>query len=119
MRKQMNGRPKIRLITGLIFLLLMGNAPVFAQLVAFPGAEGAGQFATGGRGTATTASTVFEVTNLSDDGLAGSLGLMSTLIFGFYFLNIGQLPYAILAFSLAGSLSAFLIFNFPYDCMPM
>ncbi|MGB8193151.1 MAG: MraY family glycosyltransferase [Chitinophagaceae bacterium] len=52
--------------------------------------------------------------NLIDgvDGLAGSLGLMSTLIFGFYFLNIGQLPYAILAFSLAGSLSAFLIFNF-------
>ncbi|HYE56450.1 MAG TPA: MraY family glycosyltransferase [Chitinophagaceae bacterium] len=52
--------------------------------------------------------------NLIDgvDGLAGSLGLMSTLIFGIYFLKIDQLPYAILAFSLAGSLSAFLIFNF-------
>jgi UDP-GlcNAc:undecaprenyl-phosphate/decaprenyl-phosphate GlcNAc-1-phosphate transferase len=52
--------------------------------------------------------------NLIDgvDGLAGTLGLMSTLIFGFYFLSIGELPYSILAFSLAGSLSAFLIFNF-------
>ena len=52
--------------------------------------------------------------NLIDgvDGLAGTLGLMSTLIFGFYFLNIDQVAYAILAFALAGSLSAFLIFNF-------
>ena len=52
--------------------------------------------------------------NLIDgvDGLAGSLGLMATLIFGVYFLNNGLIPYAILSFSLAGSLCAFLIFNF-------
>ena len=52
--------------------------------------------------------------NLIDgvDGLAGSLGLMATLIFGIYFLNNGLIPYAILSFSLAGSLCAFLIFNF-------
>jgi UDP-GlcNAc:undecaprenyl-phosphate GlcNAc-1-phosphate transferase len=54
--------------------------------------------------------------NLIDgiDGLAGSLGLLSTVIFGIYFLNVspGLLPYAVVAFSLAGSLLAFLIFNF-------
>lgn len=52
--------------------------------------------------------------NLIDgiDGLAGSLGLLSTVIFGVYFLYVGLLPYAVLAFSLAGSLLAFLIFNF-------
>lgn len=52
--------------------------------------------------------------NLIDgiDGLAGSLGLMAAAIFGFYFLQVNNLPYAVLAFSLAGSLIAFLIFNF-------
>jgi UDP-N-acetylmuramyl pentapeptide phosphotransferase/UDP-N-acetylglucosamine-1-phosphate transferase len=52
--------------------------------------------------------------NLIDgvDGLAGSLGLLSTVIFGVYFLNVGMLPYSVIAFSLAGSLLAFLIFNF-------
>lgn len=52
--------------------------------------------------------------NLIDgvDGLAGSLGLMAMVIFGFYFLKVGAIPYAILAFSMAGALIAFLIFNF-------
>jgi UDP-GlcNAc:undecaprenyl-phosphate GlcNAc-1-phosphate transferase len=52
--------------------------------------------------------------NLIDgiDGLAGSLGLMATSILGFYFLKVNMPSYSILAFSLAGSLAAFLIFNF-------
>ncbi|HTI92306.1 MAG TPA: MraY family glycosyltransferase [Puia sp.] len=52
--------------------------------------------------------------NLIDgiDGLAGSLGLLSTTIFGSYFLYVGMLPYAVIAFALSGSLLAFLIFNF-------
>jgi UDP-GlcNAc:undecaprenyl-phosphate GlcNAc-1-phosphate transferase len=52
--------------------------------------------------------------NLIDgvDGLAGSLGLLSTVIFGIYFLSVNMLPYAVISFSLAGSLLAFLIFNF-------
>ena len=52
--------------------------------------------------------------NLIDgiDGLAGTLGIIAVSIFGFYFLSVQMLPYSILAFSLAGSLLAFLIFNF-------
>jgi len=52
--------------------------------------------------------------NLIDgvDGLAGTLGLMALSIFGFYFLDVNMLSYSILAFSLAGSVLAFLIFNF-------
>ncbi len=52
--------------------------------------------------------------NLIDgiDGLAGSLGLMASIVFGFYFLQVNMPAYSILAFALAGSLAAFLIFNF-------
>ena len=53
--------------------------------------------------------------NLIDgvDGLAGSLGILTTLSFGAYFYFIGQMPYAVMAFALAGSLISFLIYNFP------
>jgi UDP-N-acetylmuramyl pentapeptide phosphotransferase/UDP-N-acetylglucosamine-1-phosphate transferase len=52
--------------------------------------------------------------NLIDgvDGLAGSLALMAAVIFGAYFYAVNMLPYAILSFATAGSLVAFLIFNF-------
>ncbi|MCP2937552.1 undecaprenyl-phosphate alpha-N-acetylglucosaminyl 1-phosphate transferase, partial [Salmonella enterica subsp. enterica serovar Typhimurium] len=52
--------------------------------------------------------------NLIDgiDGLAGSLGLMTTIVFGIYFLQVNMIAYSVLSFSLAGSLIAFLIFNF-------
>ena len=52
--------------------------------------------------------------NLIDgvDGLAGSLGLLTTILFGTYFFYAGQLMYGIMAFSLAGSTLAFLIYNF-------
>ncbi|MEO5907900.1 MAG: MraY family glycosyltransferase [Ginsengibacter sp.] len=52
--------------------------------------------------------------NLIDgvDGLAGSLGLLTSLIFGIYFYFSGEPLYAVLALSLAGSLVAFLIYNF-------
>ncbi|HSU29075.1 MAG TPA: MraY family glycosyltransferase [Chitinophagaceae bacterium] len=51
--------------------------------------------------------------NLIDgvDGLASSLGILTMLIFGSYFFVIGQQAYSLLAFSVAGSLVAFLIFN--------
>jgi UDP-GlcNAc:undecaprenyl-phosphate GlcNAc-1-phosphate transferase len=52
--------------------------------------------------------------NLIDgvDGLAGCLGLLTSSIFGIYFLATSQLMYAVMAFSLGGSLIAFLIYNF-------
>ena len=52
--------------------------------------------------------------NLIDgvDGLAGSLGLLTAIVFGSYFTYAGQTLYAVMAFSLAGSLIGFLIYNF-------
>lgn len=52
--------------------------------------------------------------NLIDgiDGLAGTLGIISAAIFGSWFLAAGMVPYAVLGFSLAGALTAFLIFNY-------
>ncbi len=51
--------------------------------------------------------------NLIDgiDGLAASLGVMTMLVFGTYFSIVGLQAYALLAYSLCGSLVAFLIFN--------
>lgn len=64
-----------------------------------------------------TAFTIIVITNsfnLIDgvDGLAGSLGLLTSLVFGTYFFVIGELMFAVMALSIAGSLAAFLIFNF-------
>lgn len=52
--------------------------------------------------------------NLIDgvDGLAGSLGLLTTCVFGSYFYMVGLTAYSVLAFAMAGSLLAFLIFNY-------
>jgi UDP-N-acetylmuramyl pentapeptide phosphotransferase/UDP-N-acetylglucosamine-1-phosphate transferase len=52
--------------------------------------------------------------NLIDgvDGLAGSLGLLTSIIFSIYFFFSGQVLYAVMAMSLAGSLVGFLIYNF-------
>lgn len=51
--------------------------------------------------------------NLIDgiDGLAASLGILTMMVFGTYFFAIDQQAYALLAFSVAGSLVAFMIFN--------
>jgi len=52
--------------------------------------------------------------NLIDgvDGLAGGLGLISSLVFAIFFLVNQNIPYAVLAFSFAGCLLAFLYYNF-------
>lgn len=70
--------------------------------------------------TASVVLTIFTVIvitnsfNLIDgvDGLAGSLGVLTTLVFGIYFYFAGTLPYAVMAFALAGGTLAFLIYNF-------
>lgn len=64
-----------------------------------------------------TLFTIIVITNsfnLIDgvDGLAGSLGILTSLIFGSYFFYVDQILYAVMAFSLAGSLIGFLIYNF-------
>lgn len=52
--------------------------------------------------------------NLIDgvDGLAAGIGLASCLCFGVYFFLAGNIPTALLAFTLGGALFGFLIFNF-------
>lgn len=64
--------------------------------------------------TYLTAIVVMNSFNLIDgvDGLAGSMGMLSTAVFGAYFVLTGHMPEAILAFSMAGAVLAFLIFNF-------
>ena len=64
-----------------------------------------------------TLFTIIVITNsfnLIDgvDGLAGSLGLLTTIVFGVYFYYAGTLAYSVIAFSLAGSIGGFLIYNF-------
>lgn len=51
--------------------------------------------------------------NLIDgvDGLASSLGILTMTVFGVYFAAINEQAYALLSFSLGGSLVAFMIFN--------
>ncbi len=52
--------------------------------------------------------------NLIDgvDGLAAGIGLIASLTFGYWFYRTGDLPLALLACGLGGSLLGFLVFNF-------
>lgn len=70
---------------------------VSAQQLAFPGAEGAGAYATGGRGTAIVPTTVYEVTNLNDDNLLGSLRYAITN-------NSPAAPYRTIVFRVSGTI---------------
>lgn len=57
-----------------LLLLAFGARPVLSQrLPSFPGAEGAGRYVTGGRGTVAVPTTVFEVTSLADTNTPGTL----------------------------------------------
>jgi len=61
-----------------------------------------------------TIIVVVNAYNLIDgvDGLAGSLGVLTMTIFGGYFYIAGMPVYSMLAFAMAGSLVAFLFFNY-------
>lgn len=52
--------------------------------------------------------------NLIDgvDGLAGSLGILTTAVFGSYFVMAHLPSYALLSFGLTGALCAFLVYNY-------
>ena len=56
---------------------------------------------------------IINAVNLVDgiDGLAGGIGLLASLVYGFWFLHAGDYIYALSSFSLAGSLIAFLLYN--------
>jgi UDP-GlcNAc:undecaprenyl-phosphate GlcNAc-1-phosphate transferase len=69
-------------------------------------------------GTLLSLFTIIVITNsfnLIDgvDGLAGSLGILTTTIFGSYFIYINDYTFGVMAFALTGSLLSFLIYNFP------
>jgi UDP-N-acetylmuramyl pentapeptide phosphotransferase/UDP-N-acetylglucosamine-1-phosphate transferase len=57
---------------------------------------------------------VVNALNLIDgiDGLASGYGIIAMSAFGFWFLNTGQTPQGIIALTMAGALSGFLLFNF-------
>ncbi|MDB5248378.1 MAG: undecaprenyl-phosphate N-acetylglucosaminyl 1-phosphate transferase [Segetibacter sp.] len=61
-----------------------------------------------------TIIVIINAFNLIDgvDGLAASLGLVSCLVFGTFFLLNRNIPYAVIGFGFAGSLLGFLFYNF-------
>lgn len=61
-----------------------------------------------------TIIVVVNAFNLIDgvDGLAGSLGILTTAVFGSYFAMAGMPAYALLSFSFTGALCAFLVYNY-------
>lgn len=77
--------------------VLISASTINAQQLAFPTAEGAGRFTTGGRGTATVPTTVLEVTNLNDDNNPGSLR---------YAVNLASstAPYRTIVFRVSGTI---------------
>lgn len=79
------------------FLGLTDLSPVFSMLFSY-----------------ITILVVINAFNLIDgvDGLAGSLGLISTLFFGVVFAIEKDFSFAILSFSMAASLLAFLMYNY-------
>jgi UDP-N-acetylmuramyl pentapeptide phosphotransferase/UDP-N-acetylglucosamine-1-phosphate transferase len=56
---------------------------------------------------------IINAVNLIDgiDGLASGIGLLISLVYGMWFLNVGDFIYAVTCFSLFGSLLAFFLYN--------
>ena len=81
----------------MLLMMLVTASLVNAQQIAFPGAEGAGKYISGGRGTATTMTTVFEVTNLTDVNSPGSLRYACSQSTSTY-------PYRTIVFRVAGTI---------------
>ncbi|MEO7264444.1 MAG: T9SS type A sorting domain-containing protein [Ferruginibacter sp.] len=83
------------------FIILFASQKSYCQLLAFPTAEGAGKYVTGGRGTVVTAPKVFEVTTLIDD--ASSATTPGTLRYACTN-NSPAAPNRIIVFRVAGTI---------------
>ncbi|MFP5041208.1 T9SS type A sorting domain-containing protein [Parasediminibacterium sp. JCM 36343] len=81
----------------ILLLLAIAITQGNAQQISFPGAEGAGRFATGGRGTVANPTTVFEVTNLTDNNAVGSLRYACSQ-------SIAKYPYRTIVFRVSGTI---------------
>ena len=89
-----------RLLTSLVIICVFSfSSSLRAQLLAFPGAEGAGKYVSGGRGNATTTPKVFEVTSLVDN--ASSATTPGTLRYAVT-INSPSVPYRIIVFRVSG-----------------
>ncbi len=80
-----------------LILLAVVSSQTMAQQIAFPGAEGAGRFTSGGRGTIASPTTVFEVTNLTDKNTAGSFRYACSQ-------SISKYPYRTIVFRVSGTI---------------
>lgn len=87
-------------------LFMTGILTAHAQLRSFPGAEGAGGYASGGRGTASTPTRVFEVTNLTDVNSPGSLRYACSQ-------SIASVPYRTIVFKVSGTIHLTSKLNIP------
>ncbi len=94
------------LIYTLFVFLLLNKAD--AQLLSFPGAEGAGKYVGGGRGNITTAPKIFEVTSLVDN--ASSATTPGTLRYAVTN-NSPSAPYRIVVFRVSGTIHLYAQLN--------
>ncbi|HCY43443.1 MAG TPA: undecaprenyl/decaprenyl-phosphate alpha-N-acetylglucosaminyl 1-phosphate transferase [Prolixibacteraceae bacterium] len=94
-----------------IYLVLLGNYRI-TNLHGILGIQEIG-YVTGVILTIVAIVGIINAFNLIDgiDGLAGGVSLLTSLVYGFWFLYAGDIVYALACFSLAGSLIAFLLYN--------
>ncbi len=92
----------------IIVIFFSGVNVIHAQLLSFPGAEGAGKFVSGGRGNVSTAPKVFEVTSLVDN--ASSANTPGTLRYAVTN-NSPSVPNRIIVFRVSGTIRLYAQLN--------
>jgi UDP-GlcNAc:undecaprenyl-phosphate GlcNAc-1-phosphate transferase len=107
---------KVKLAGQIITALLVYSMGLNIEKFSYPGA--AGSIDLGGWSLPVTVFWLIAVPNIVNlidgfDGLAGGLGMCMSVTLGIVGLHNGQLPVACYAFTLAGALLGFLVFNFP------
>ena len=95
----------------IIILVVFGNSTLHSFYGIFPAFQFHEYVAWG-----ITVFTILILTNAYNlidglDGLAGTVGLISLMLFGFWFYRIDDSPLALISFSFAAAILAFLIFN--------